>query len=432
MSKEIIILPPTITEVADLPLVSDLQFLEVATSEALNRKMLGVVNPGIRRGFTYKLGKGLSLIIGDDSGKNTACVERDNVLLTIQGQHAVTLNIPAGKESAIVIEAFYQYGVATKQVDINSDIDAAQLLVVDSNKTLDHHVILYDVIVPIGATQITDEMISDHRRKEASLDIESHVAEADPHTQYVKKTFHLATESPLQGGKSLDGDEMLLSIDRASTTQEGVVQLIDSYTSDSQVLAPTANALRMVHQKATDAMNKAVDHWNYTAKGNEEAISLPYAVSAVDSVIIQGVYQIKDKAWNFNADANVVMLAEPLMKGDEIIITLGTPSNDASVIIAELQDRINQLEAIINAGGSGEGGGSEGGNDKQLEIYNGQFIATSNTFRIPSSFRERHIKILFLQGVQQAENSSYTVNQSSGLIEFITPIDKGTAITLVG
>ncbi|WP_318491895.1 hypothetical protein [Photobacterium leiognathi] len=164
MSKEIVILPPTVTEVENLPLIADLQFLEVATSEALNRKLKGVIDAGVYQGFTYKLGSGLKLIIGDDSGKNTACVERGSVLMTVQGQHAVTLNIPAGKRSSVVIEAFYQYGVPTKQVDINSDVDAAKLLVVDSNKVLDHHVVLYDVTVPSDATQITDAMISTDRR----------------------------------------------------------------------------------------------------------------------------------------------------------------------------------------------------------------------------------------------------------------------------
>lgn len=255
MTKEIIVMPPQVADVKALPLISDLQFLEIATSEALNRKMLGVVNDGIRRGFNYKIGTGLKMVMGDDSGKNTACVERDGVLLTVQGQHPVEVTLPAGKESAIVIEGFYQYGVKTKQVDATSDIDSAKIIVVDSNKTADHHVILCDVTVPLGATQITEPMISLARRKAAGLDIQSHVDHADPHVQYVKKTFQIKTALPLKGGKDLNGTDLTLSIDTATTDRTGTVQLIDSYTSTSAVLAPTGNALRAANQRAVDKEN---------------------------------------------------------------------------------------------------------------------------------------------------------------------------------
>lgn len=182
--QEIIVLPPSTADVAALPLIADIQFLELFTSESLNRKFYGIVRPGIFRGFNHEIGDGLTLNIGDDSKQNTAFVERDGYTLTIQGQHPVTVTIPAGQKSAVVIEAFYQYGVKTKQVDANSDIDAASIKVVPSSAIEPHHVIVCEVTVPPEATQITEPMISLENRREGGIDMSSHIEHEDPHVQY--------------------------------------------------------------------------------------------------------------------------------------------------------------------------------------------------------------------------------------------------------
>lgn len=182
--QEIIVLPPSAADIAALPLIADIQFLELFTSESLNRKFYGIVRPGIFRGFNHEIGDGLTLNIGDDSKQNTAFVERDGYTLTIQGQHPVTVTIPAGQKSAVVIEAFYQYGVKTKQVDANSDIDAASIKVVPSSAIEPHHVIVCEVTVPPEATQITEPMISLENRREGGIDMSSHIEHEDPHVQY--------------------------------------------------------------------------------------------------------------------------------------------------------------------------------------------------------------------------------------------------------
>lgn len=186
MTKEIVILPPQSADIAALPLISDLQFLEICSSQAINRKLLGVVEAGIYRGFDHEIGDGLKITVGDAGGANTACVERDGVLLTVQGQHPVELTFPVGKKSTAVIEAFYQYGTATKQVDANSSIDAAAIKVVDFGGVQSHQVILFDVTIPTDTTQITEPMISTERRQVNGLSF--HESAANPHPQYVLKS----------------------------------------------------------------------------------------------------------------------------------------------------------------------------------------------------------------------------------------------------
>lgn len=183
--KEIIVIPPQISELKDLSIISDLQYLEICSSEALNRKNLGINPAGIYRGFNHVIGDGLKITIGDDSGQNTAVVERNGVSLTIQQQKPIELVFASGKTSTAVIEGFYEYGTVTKQVDVNSEVDAAAIRVVDQAAVASHHVILFDVVIPTNATQITEPMIDLSRRMKAGLS--AHESAANPHTQYVLK-----------------------------------------------------------------------------------------------------------------------------------------------------------------------------------------------------------------------------------------------------
>ncbi|MCG3883098.1 hypothetical protein I3271_00135, partial [Photobacterium leiognathi] len=149
-----------IVDQSTLPLIADVAYQELFTSSALNRKFLGILGAGVYRGFKIKSGNGLTVVVGDDSGKNTAVVERNNCCITIQQQKEITVNLEVGQHSAIVLDAFYQIGVKTKQVDPSSAIDAATISAIPFSAIEPHHVVLCDVNVPVGATQITDDMIS--------------------------------------------------------------------------------------------------------------------------------------------------------------------------------------------------------------------------------------------------------------------------------
>jgi hypothetical protein len=71
-------------------------------------------------------------------------------------------------------------------------------------------------------------------------------------TQYPQKTLTISTTSPLHGGGDLSQNRTL-SIQDGTTAQKGAVQLIDSSTSTSTTLAPTANALKLTMDVANEA-----------------------------------------------------------------------------------------------------------------------------------------------------------------------------------
>ncbi|MCG3884089.1 hypothetical protein I3271_05265, partial [Photobacterium leiognathi] len=144
----------------NMALVADMQYQEQITSDALNRKFLGVIKAGIYRGFKCNIAGGLNIIIGDCSGKNTAIIEKSGRCTTVHLQYPVSVNLEAGQHSAIVLDAFYQIGVKTKQVDPSSAIDAATISAIPFSTIEPHHVVICDVNVPVGATQITNDMIS--------------------------------------------------------------------------------------------------------------------------------------------------------------------------------------------------------------------------------------------------------------------------------
>jgi hypothetical protein len=69
----------------------------------------------------------------------------------------------------LVVDSFYQYGVPTKQVYVGSAIESAEYKFIDSANVLDHHVILAQFDVPVGATQLINEMVIFTRRQNATL-----------------------------------------------------------------------------------------------------------------------------------------------------------------------------------------------------------------------------------------------------------------------
>uniref|UniRef100_UPI0039A1E69E polymer-forming cytoskeletal protein n=1 Tax=Thaumasiovibrio sp. DFM-14 TaxID=3384792 RepID=UPI0039A1E69E len=228
--KEIIeIHPVSVADRAALPLVSDIQFAEPFTSNALNLKHHGIVRPGVFRGFDYSIGDGLKITIGDDSGKNTAYIERDDYSLTIHQQHAVTLELEAGKLSIIAIEGFYEYGTLTKQVDVNATAEGARLVVLSEEELEEHHQIVCEVDIPTGAEEINEEMVSVLRRIDGGYDLDSHVRNPHPHVQYflrdgsesvtgdlhVEKSVRVDGDAGIDGNLSVAGD---LSVDGHSST----------------------------------------------------------------------------------------------------------------------------------------------------------------------------------------------------------------------
>ena len=141
------------------PLIADICFKERFTSEALNRKFHGVLGDGIYQGFNFSV-SGMDCIVGDKSGKNTAIAYTGGVAITVNAIDQVTVKIPAGCKTAVVLNVFYKIGMSVKQVDPRSKYDAATITAIpfDQVKSGDVLVCVFDV--PAGTTSLTMAMSS--------------------------------------------------------------------------------------------------------------------------------------------------------------------------------------------------------------------------------------------------------------------------------
>lgn len=165
---EIVLLPPSGPDLAALPLLADMQYLEPFGTDALNRKFHGIVPPGIYRGYQYTLPGGMKFAIG--ANKNgVAVVEIGNWSINVHQVAKVELTIPKPFVGYVVLDATYGIGVVTKQVDANSQIDAAVIKLVPTAELLPRHVILYTLDVPSAATAMLDEYVSTADRMNVSL-----------------------------------------------------------------------------------------------------------------------------------------------------------------------------------------------------------------------------------------------------------------------
>ncbi|WCH25176.1 hypothetical protein [Aeromonas salmonicida] len=165
---EIVLLPPSGPDLAALPLLADMQYLEPFGTDALNRKFHGIVPPGIYRGYQYSLPGAMKIAIG--ATKNgVAVVEVGNWSINVHQVAPVELTVPKGFAGYLVLDATYGIGVVTKQVDANSLIDAAILKLVPTAELLPRHVILYTLNVPLAATAMLDSYISSVDRMDISL-----------------------------------------------------------------------------------------------------------------------------------------------------------------------------------------------------------------------------------------------------------------------
>ncbi len=140
---------PLVAELASLPLIADVQYLEPYTSTALNRKFFGVIPKGIYRGFDVEPSGSNTLIV---KAGGSAAIEKDTYLITVHGQHDISLDIPHDISVYIVLDAEYEHGTVTKQVDNSSLVDAATISVIAEADLQPHHVVVCGVYLPSGET----------------------------------------------------------------------------------------------------------------------------------------------------------------------------------------------------------------------------------------------------------------------------------------
>lgn len=95
-------------------LIPDIQWREQYTSASLNRKLAGIIEPGIYEGFTVEpvAGENLKLAVVVDGG--VAVVERDGYSITVHGSgDNEVVDTHTSGTGYIVIEVFYDISKTT-------------------------------------------------------------------------------------------------------------------------------------------------------------------------------------------------------------------------------------------------------------------------------------------------------------------------------
>ncbi|EOC4201984.1 tail fiber protein [Escherichia coli] len=196
----------TLSSGVSQPLLADVQYFELYSSSALNRKLKNIVLPGFYCGFEPVPGTGLSVRITSENseGKGAASVDVNNVQISIQQIEDVTVSVKAGATNIIVLEANFEHGVKTTQVESASSVSAARIYARRDNTVGQNQIELCRVIVPSGATAVTKEMIVLKYRVNRAVGVEfsneiSSTEERKAATPLAVKTLHdlVDTKAPL-------------------------------------------------------------------------------------------------------------------------------------------------------------------------------------------------------------------------------------------
>ncbi|UKO79123.1 phage tail protein [Escherichia coli] len=196
----------TLSSGVSQPLLADVQYFELYSSSALNRKLKNIVLPGFYCGFEPVPGTGLSVRITSENseGKGAASVDVNNVQISVQQIEDVTVSVKAGATNIIVLEANFEHGVKTTQVDSASSVSAARIYARTDNTIGQNQIELCRVIVPRGATAVTKEMIVLKYRVNRAVGVEfsneiSSTEERKAATPLAVKTLHdlVDTKAPL-------------------------------------------------------------------------------------------------------------------------------------------------------------------------------------------------------------------------------------------
>lgn len=176
-------LPPGYKE--SLPLVCSMVFGERDVSVALNQLSLGDKSSGINTGFLVSSVSGTMIRIhGEGEFPSTAMVRYNDQLIKVIQQHDVLLPLVTGNIWYIVLEAFNETGVVTKQASYSSELDAASIKAVSEDDIRDNHVLLATVDMSHGLPLIKDSDITLSNRDNGGSDdssVKSHNNDVDAH-----------------------------------------------------------------------------------------------------------------------------------------------------------------------------------------------------------------------------------------------------------
>lgn len=149
---------------ASLPLVADIQYREPYSSAAFNRKLRGILGMGLYKGLYPMPGSGLNLLIssqdsGDTSGTASFDIG-DDYQITVRQQADITIAMTAGTSKIVALQCVFGLGIETYQVNSDSTVQAAEIVLLDAGTTLGSNQLELGVVtIPTDATQITTDMI---------------------------------------------------------------------------------------------------------------------------------------------------------------------------------------------------------------------------------------------------------------------------------
>ncbi len=164
----------TLSSDISAPLIADMQYFELYSTEALNRKMKNIVLPGVYCGFEPVPGDGLFVRITSEKteGRGAASIDVGKCQISVQQVSDVLVPVEAGVTTIIVLEANYEHGVKTSQVDSSSDISAARIIALVDEEIASNQIELCRVIVPDNAQAVTADMISTKYRANRAVGVE--------------------------------------------------------------------------------------------------------------------------------------------------------------------------------------------------------------------------------------------------------------------
>ncbi|WP_259656268.1 hypothetical protein [Citrobacter braakii] len=215
-------------------LLADVQYYDFHASSAFNRKMKGIITPGFYGGFEPALAGGLNLKITSlqgPGGHGVASVDVNNHQITVQQIEDVTLAIPVNGVTRVMLEANYQYGVKTSQVDDSSDIHAARIFTANISVPLaDNHLEICRVTVPADATELTLDMIDSSHRRNKALGI-TLSSEIDSDADHIGASSH-AVKKAVKAARDETEKQIEELVDNAPASLDTLKKIADAINND--------------------------------------------------------------------------------------------------------------------------------------------------------------------------------------------------------
>ncbi|WCP86959.1 tail fiber protein (plasmid) [Escherichia coli] len=338
-------------------LLADVQYFELYSSLALNRKLKNIVLPGFYCGFEPVPGTGLSVRITSENseGKGAASVDVNNVQISVQQIEDVTVSVKAGATNIIVLEANFEHGVKTTQVDSASSVSAARIYARTDNTIGQNQIELCRVIVPSGATAVTKEMIVLKYRVNRAVGVEfsNEISSTEERKAATPKAVKAAYD--LAAGKAPSNHihpwNQITGVPTASLTAKGITQLSSATNSTSEVLAATPKAVKAAYdlangkytaQDATTTQKGIVQLSSDTNSTSETLAATPKAVKAAYDLAAGKAPSNHIHPWN---QITGVPTASLTAKG---ITQLSSATNSTSEVLAATPKAVKAAYDLAN------------------------------------------------------------------------------------